>query len=97
MKISKNDYDFMSEFLFKESGMDLGDDKEYLLLSRLGSLLTERKINDFCELTEILKNNSSDYIKKIVIDSMTTHETLFFRDDGVFEAFRTRLLPEVLS
>lgn len=93
MGISKEEYTFLSTLLLEESGLELGQDKEYLLEGRLQPIIDEKKMNGFSELIINLRNDLT--IKKAVIQAMTTNESLFFRDGRPFEELKKNILPEI--
>ncbi|MFT4765158.1 MAG: chemotaxis protein methyltransferase CheR [Oleispira sp.] len=91
--ISATEYDQFKQKLEQYSGIMLGDNKEYLITSRLRRLLESEKLANLSELIQAMDRNLK--LKGLVIDAMTTNETLWFRDDHPFKIFREKLLPEL--
>ena len=71
----------------------LGDNKEYLVSSRLNSIMQENRFSGLDELVTQMK--TTPRLKEQVVDAMTTNETLWFRDIHPYAILRDRLLPEV--
>ncbi|TNC79892.1 MAG: chemotaxis protein [Oleiphilus sp.] len=84
-------YQQFRTFLESACGILLGDNKEYLVNSRLKSVLARNSLNDLGELVEKLESRSSIALREEVVDAMTTNETLWFRDLHPF-----RILDEML-
>ncbi|MBL8984141.1 MAG: protein-glutamate O-methyltransferase CheR [Gemmatimonadetes bacterium] len=97
MTISPEDYRFLSDFLKKHSGLQLGDGKEYLIIGRLPPVAASSGFASLEAMVQALRNNPPQALLKSVCDAMTTGETLFFRDGAPFDAFRDRLLPEAAA
>lgn len=91
--ISPTEYDQFRTKLEQYSGIMLGNNKEYLVISRLRRLLENEKLSSLSALTTAMDRNYK--LKEAVIDAMTTNETLWFRDDHPFKIFREKLLPEL--
>lgn len=91
---SPADYEIFRKFLADACGIILGDNKQYLVASRLSRLLAEHKIATLAELVRRIQQFSERLLKQAVIDAMTTNETLWFRDNHPFEIFKNKLLPE---
>jgi chemotaxis protein methyltransferase CheR len=91
--IAPEDYKYISEILFKATGMDLGESKEYLLESRLKEVWESLKLKTFSEFIQYLKTHSDPKLIKIIGEKMTTNETLFFRDNLPFDFFRQQIIP----
>jgi len=96
MSINATDFQFYSDFLFKESGLSIKQEKSYLLESRLNSILKTHDCDNFDALTRKMKAGDPD-VKKAVVEAMTTNETFFFRDMHPFDKFRDVVLPKVLE
>ena len=72
------------EFLKRETGVSLTIEKAYLVESRLKPLLADHGIESLKGLCDILPSRVD--LRSKVLQAMTTHETLFFRDDTVYKA-----------
>lgn len=94
--ITPQEYQAFRAFLEKESGIVLGENKQYLVSSRLRSLLTELNLKSVRELLNLLQSNNDMRLRQRIIDSMTTHETLWFRDQYPFESLKRMILPELV-
>jgi chemotaxis protein methyltransferase CheR len=92
--LSPENYGFLQDYIQRESGIALGNDKLYLLKSRLQPLIEEERLGSMDELCRRLRNAPPEALRRKVVESMTTHETLFFRDAAVFDMLRHELLPE---
>lgn len=88
-------YEEFRGFLEKACGIVLGDNKQYLVSSRLNKLMADNGIADLQELTSRLQLMSQRALREAVIDAMTTNETLWFRDVHPYTILRERLLPEL--
>ena len=98
MKTLSDDlYRQFSNFLAQQSGIVLGDNKQYLVKSRLSPLMTQFGIESLSELVTRAMNVRERELKMAVVDAMTTNETLWFRDIYPFEVLKNRVLPEMIK
>ncbi len=93
-QISPQEYDDFRRYLEDASGIVLGDNKHYLVTSRLNRLMREFEIEDFAHLMTQLKSRRNSKLHEQIVDAMTTNETLWFRDTYPFEVLKHQLLPE---
>lgn len=96
-QVSSTDYQQFREFLERACGILLGENKQYLVASRLNRIMAEYDISCLSELIARMQKVTGRVLKEAVIDAMTTNETLWFRDSHPFELFKSRLLPEMLE
>jgi chemotaxis protein methyltransferase CheR len=94
--ISEQSFAFLQRWIHRESGIVLDESKGYLLKSRLGPIVEREKLRGFDDLCEKLTKGTPGYSRQ-VIEAMTTHETLFFRDRAPFDALRTAILPKLVA
>jgi chemotaxis protein methyltransferase CheR len=91
--ITTKDYQAFRTFLEDVSGIVLGDNKQYLVTSRLTKLIAENEINSFSELMQRIKSDGR--LRNRIMDAMTTNETSWFRDVYPFDILKEKLLPEL--
>ncbi len=92
--LSDADYQALCAFLESASGIVLGDNKHYLVVSRLGRLVKEHDFASVGDLVRKLDKGASMRLRQDVVDAMTTNETMWFRDTYPFELLSEKLLPE---
>jgi len=97
MEITSSDYDKFRQILEQQSGILLGDNKQYLVASRLSNFVRENQLSCLSELLNEMVRPSGRQILQKVIDQMTTNETLWFRDRYPFEYMKSKLIPELKS
>lgn len=91
---SAAEYKNFQEFLEKACGIVLGENKHYLVSSRLSRLKREHGVNSLQELVDRLNAPGSSQLKTRVIEAMTTNETLWFRDTYPFDVLSKTIFPE---
>jgi len=79
------------------TGADIGADKRRVVERRLGPVMRAHDVSDLFELTLLIERNGNEALIEEAIDAMTAGETSFFRDRAPFEAFRARILPELMA
>lgn len=89
----KSYHDFRT-FLEQQCGIVLGENKQYLVKSRLAPLMVKFKVDSLAELVKRTLSPTERQLRAAVIDAMTTNETLWFRDDYPFELLKNKILPE---
>ncbi|MCB1851511.1 MAG: protein-glutamate O-methyltransferase CheR [Gammaproteobacteria bacterium] len=92
--LSPGDYEAFQNFLQNACGILLGAGKEYLVSSRLSSLMRHYDIATVGELLNQLQHGRNPQLKSGIIDAMTTNETFWFRDMAHFNLLERRVLPE---
>ena len=73
----------------------LGENKQYLVRSRLASLLYKYSYSSADELINVVVRGHDRGLLQSVIDAMTTNETLWFRDNYPFDLLVKELLPSL--
>jgi chemotaxis protein methyltransferase CheR len=92
--ITTEEYQFIANLLMQATGMELGENKHYLLESRLKEIWESLQLGSVRELIHYLRTHTDPKIVKLVGEKMTTNETLFFRDQVPYDFFRNVILPE---
>ena len=95
ISMSPEEYNAFRDFLESSCGIVLGDNKSYLVTSRLTRLMEELHLTSFGDL--IKKLAADTRLRKRIMDAMTTNETSWFRDTYPYEILREQLLPELVK
>lgn len=91
------DFEQFRVFLEKTCGILLGNNKQYLVSSRLNKLMEQQGIKTLGDLVRTIQAQPRSGLREQVVDAMTTNETLWFRDTYPFEVLKSRVLPEMLK
>ncbi|PKG38617.1 CheR family methyltransferase [Psychromonas sp. Urea-02u-13] len=95
--LSDDIYKQFSDFLEVQCGIVLGENKQYLVKSRLIPLMTQFSIEKLSDLIQQSMSYKNRELRTAVIDAMTTNETLWFRDKYPFELLAKKIYPEILE
>ncbi|HTF96546.1 MAG TPA: protein-glutamate O-methyltransferase CheR [Cellvibrio sp.] len=95
--LDQQEFDQFRQFLEDACGISLGDNKQYLVTNRIRRILEENNIASFGELVRVLKQGFNRKLKDQVIDSMTTNETFWFRDNYPYDHLKNNLLPQLMA
>ena len=87
----------LCDLLKQWSGVKIEPSKSYLIQGRLRALMVSEKLNDLATLVDRISRPTGLNLRNQVIDMLTTHETLFFRDMHPFEVLIDRVIPGLLS
>lgn len=93
--ITPQEFKALAEYIRRETGIALESDKAYLIETRLGPLVTRFGCRSFSEFYFRVLSDLSGEMKTALINSITTQETLFFRDKQPFELLRNKIIPEL--
>ncbi len=96
-KINPDEIKLLSKYIYDVSGIMLDASKAYLLETRLNSLLDKMGLASYRELYNKAVTDSRRLIEGMIIDAISTNETLFFRDTGPFEVLRYKILPDLID
>lgn len=91
---SAQEYHLFRTFLEEACGILLGENKAYLVSSRLKPVMAKHQIASLSELVSKLKSISHRNLREEVIDAMTTNETLWFRDSHPFTVLKEKIFVE---
>ncbi len=97
VEIHPENYRFLQDYIYKESGIVIERDKHYLLEARLLPVAKKRDMATINDLCNLLRATGPADLKRQVVEAMTTHETLFYRDPAQFEALRKTILPPLIE
>ncbi len=92
-----SDFEYISQFLKKRSGLVLSQDKAYLLESRLNPVARKWNLSGFDELVQKVRASNDERILSDITEAMTTNESFFFRDQKPFDLFKDMVLPQLLE
>ncbi|GAA0789739.1 chemotaxis protein CheR [Shewanella aestuarii] len=92
--LAEAEYNQFRLFLEQHSGIVLGENKQYLVRSRLAPLMGKHNLPSLSEVVKHSMKPTERQLRAEVIDAMTTNETLWFRDRYPFDLLHNTLLPE---
>ncbi len=88
----KEEEGFFARIVHQNSGIVLGDDKGYLIESRLAPLARDLGHKSLREFYDAVKFSLSPELRQRIIEALTTNETLFFRDIAPFKLIQQELV-----
>ncbi len=95
--IAANEYDTFRRYLEDACGIVLGENKHYLVTSRLKRVTEEFSFPSLSVMMTTLVKGNDRHLREKVIDAMTTNETMWFRDVYPFEILKKELFPEIAA
>jgi chemotaxis protein methyltransferase CheR len=97
-QLTNDEFDKLSRFIFKESGIKMPPVKRVMLQSRLQKRLRELKMNnfkDYCEYVFSREGLNNEIIH--MLDVVSTNKTDFFREPVHFDFLQDEVLPEFIA
>jgi chemotaxis protein methyltransferase CheR len=94
-EIHSENYRFLQQHVYSQSGIVLEEDKHYLFESRLTPIVRQLGLGSINDLCALLIATREESIGRKVVEAMTTNETYFFRDPAHYDAIRGVLLPRL--
>ncbi|MEZ5403637.1 MAG: protein-glutamate O-methyltransferase CheR [Bryobacteraceae bacterium] len=95
--IDAQDYKYLQDYVYRESGIVLDADKQYLLEARLLPIVRREGLGTIADLCGLLRGIQGQKLRRDVVEAMTTNETLFFREPAQYEALRTTIIPKLVE
>ena len=91
--VTAADFALIAEIVRARSGIVLGQDKAYLVESRLDGVVRSQRLAGLAEVAARLRACPNDALAHDVVEAMTTNEPFFFRAIRPFEHLRRHALP----
>ena len=92
LELGKDEFTALRDFVQEMSGIAVGDEKSYLIETRLATLVVEAGCDSFMEFHKLISADKSSPFRDKVVDAMTTNETLWFRDKGPWTILEKELI-----
>jgi chemotaxis protein methyltransferase CheR len=93
--MSQSEFVLFQQWVERTCSLSLGDEKKYLLETRLSRILAEYRCTSFADLYHRVERHPDPVLRDRIVDAVTTHETLWFRDETPWEALRQTILPHL--
>ncbi|MBI3987717.1 MAG: protein-glutamate O-methyltransferase CheR [Lentisphaerae bacterium] len=92
--MTPHEFLLLRDYIKTHCGITINTDKGYLIESRLAHLLAETGCSDFSVFYFKAKQDATGQLRDRIIDAITTHETLWFRDVTPWLVLRDVILPQ---
>ncbi len=97
IKITEPEYILMKKYIEEHCGIHLAEGKEYLIESRLTDIVAESGCKSFQEFHLKARLDHTGKCRDLIVDAMTTNETLWFRDESAWTYLRETAAPFLLD
>ncbi|MHC4870628.1 MAG: CheR family methyltransferase [Planctomycetota bacterium] len=97
VEINSDEFSLLTNYLLDTWGIDITEDKKYLLHTRLSGFLANENCTTFGEFYRKLRAPENLDLDKRLIEEMTTNETSFFRDQHPFETLIDCIMPGIVK
>jgi len=96
-ELSLSAYRQLCQLIYEHSRIFLGPHKQQLILSRLGKRRRELGLQNFDEYCKLLKGGGNKSEMDLMIDSICTNHTHFFRESVHFDLLKSQIIPDILK
>lgn len=94
--LSDMQYRRFAAYLQDKTGIVLGEGKQYLVSSRLTTLMTRYRCDSIDTLLTLVCEEKNKKLTEEALDAMTTNETLWFRDTYPYLALQNIIIPDLV-
>src|ERR1039457_7076758 len=95
--IHSENYRFLQEEVYSQTGIVLDEDKHYLFENRLAPIVRQLGLGSINDLCALLHATRGTPVGRQVVEAMTTNETYFFRDPAHYRSEERRVGKECRS
>ncbi len=95
--LDEKDFRRISDLVYEHCGINLHDGKKELVRARLAKRLREGRFNTFSQYIQHVLDDPTGREFSVLVDSLSTNLTKFFREDQHFEYMRSQLLPRMIA
>ncbi|MFV7771271.1 CheR family methyltransferase [Shewanella marisflavi] len=89
--MTRQDFEFIRQLAYRESGIVLPDRKQHMVYSRLSRRLRSLKFSNFNQYCQLLQSDANELNN--FINALTTNLTSFFRESHHFDYLEQHLVP----
>ncbi len=95
--LTERDFHKISKLVYEHCGINLHDDKKELVRARLTKRLRKGNFKSFSDYMKHVLGDKTGKEFSILVDSLSTNVTSFFREGQHFEFLQKRFLPSLLE
>jgi chemotaxis protein methyltransferase CheR len=95
--LTNNEFKLFREYIEETCGINISEDKSYLIEIRLSKILADSGLKSFEELFHSIIKNNNYLVTEKIIDAITTNETLWFRDKSPWDILEEQLMPKFIE
>jgi len=96
MELKESDFQKISRLVYEQCGINLHDGKKELVKARLGKRLRRGNFSSFSDYYRYVTTDKGQDELVMMIDSLSTNLTYFFRESGHFRKLRS-VLPDMAA
>ncbi|RKY89601.1 hypothetical protein DRQ09_01075 [candidate division KSB1 bacterium] len=93
--VSEKYFKLFSDLIYEKSGINIHNGKKELLQARIAKILRREKLKDYKELYEKVKNDKSGRYLTLLLNSISTNKTSFFREEKHFKFLSSVAIKEL--
>jgi chemotaxis protein methyltransferase CheR len=97
ISLGEQEFRLISDLVYEHCGINLHDGKKELVRARLAKRLREGRFETFSEYIRHVMDDPTGREFSLLVDSLSTNLTKFFREDQHFEYMRSQLLPRIMA
>ncbi|MDB4942177.1 MAG: Chemotaxis protein methyltransferase CheR [Labilithrix sp.] len=97
LSLEPAEFDALRTVIRDVAGIQLGSNKQQLVLGRLAPRLRALGLSTFTEYLRHLERDRSGAEIRELVNCITTNKTSFFREPHHFELLRTKIVPELIA
>jgi chemotaxis protein methyltransferase CheR len=97
VRLQGDEWKTVAQYIQSICGIQLDQNKGYLIESRLTHLVEAEGATSFGALAGMARADAGGRLERRIIDAITTGETSFFRDQAPFDLLRHKLIPDLID
>jgi len=95
--IKESEYRLFRDYIAKNSGIVIPEEKTYLLETRLSKHMAQAGIDSFGKFYDYIIADKSRQVMQKIINAITTNETKWFRDAEPWSILENFILPSLIN